>query len=96
MALDLSTFRELYPEMERVPDATVQAKLDEAEGRLDPDYWDTVFDQAHGLKAAHLIAISPAGRQARLNPDKADGNTSIYEREFDRMVQERYTGPVVL
>jgi hypothetical protein len=97
VALDLASFRVLYPEMDRVADTLAQAKLDEAEGRIDPDYFGAgAVDQAHGLLSAHLIAISPAGRQARLVPEKAQGNSTTYYREYEAMLREFNPGPVVL
>lgn len=96
MALTRSAFRTLYSEFDRVEDATVDAKLAEAEDRLSEDYFGDRFDNAHGLMTAHLIAISPAGRQARLDPKKAEGNTTTYQRELGELLKENAPGPTVL
>lgn len=95
MALSRSGFRALYPEFDKVGDGVVDAKLVEAEARLDTTFWGDRFDLAHGLLTSHLIAISPSGRHARLDPKKASGFTSTYEREFDKLLRENYQGPLV-
>lgn len=94
--LDLTTYRVLYPEMDQVADALVEAKLAEAEDRISADYFGATEDVAHGLLTSHLIAISPAGKQARLIADKSEGNSTTYYREYVNLLQENYPGPLVL
>lgn len=81
----LEDFRIRYPQFRTAGDELVQACLDDAEMRVSEDTFGTRFDQAHGLKAAHLLAISPYGRSQRLASN--DGE-SIYQEQLDKLTLE--------
>ena len=75
----LAAFRIRFGEFETAADPLVQACLDAAATELNAAEIGAPFDEAHGLLAAHKLAISPYGRAARMLND--DGK-STYEIEF--------------
>lgn len=76
----LGAFREVFPELHTAGDALVQAMLDRAERSIDSSVFGERFDDAHGLLAAHLLVLSPYGKNARLQ--SATG-TSPYWPQYD-------------
>jgi hypothetical protein len=82
--LDLSAFRVLHPEFAAVQDDTIEAKLAAAELRTDAEVFGDLTDEAHGWLTAHLLAASPAGREALLKGGKEAGATR-YSAERDRL-----------
>lgn len=85
--MNLATFRVRFSEFETAPDAMVQACLDASALETDSSAFDTAYDEAHGLLAAHKLAISPYGQNARMVSDKGE---TTYMRERDAV-----TGRVV-
>lgn len=86
MPLTLAEFVDRFPEFADAPPGLVQAKLDEADRRTPPRVWGVApARDAQGYLAAHLLAISPFGRDARLVSD--DGATT-YGTERARMELE--------
>lgn len=79
----LAAFRTRFPEFEEGSNGIVQACLDAAATELNATEIGTPFDEAHGLLAAHKLAISPFGRAARMLND--DGK-STYEEEFCKVM----------
>lgn len=77
MAVTLASFRVAFPEFEGADDALVQAKLDEATNALDARVFGVRFDEAVQYFAAHRLAISPFGQNARLVAK--DGSTTYGE-----------------
>lgn len=90
MAWTASTFKTAYPEFEALADALVEAKLAEATRRLDARVFGARADDAVGLQAAHLLALSPFGQHARLESDKGD---TTYRQELQRMMRASAGGP---
>lgn len=58
----------------------VQSKLDEALGALNPEVYQHQLEFAQGYLAAHLLAISPLGKNARLEDDPSNGDTPYGRR----------------
>ena len=79
----LAAFRSRFPEFEEGSNGIVQASLDAAATELNATEIGTAYDEAHGLLAAHKLAISPFGRAARMLND--DGK-STYEVEFSNVM----------
>tara|TARA_R100001198_G_C5122651_1_gene144658 strand:- start:99 stop:386 length:288 start_codon:yes stop_codon:yes gene_type:complete len=69
------------------PSGLVQSKLDEALGALNPSVYGHQLDTAHGYLAAHLLAINPLGKNARLEDDPANGDTP-YGRRYKQIRKE--------
>ena len=80
---DLTSWRAAYPEFRGVSDGTCQAKLDEAALQVDPGVWGAKAGAGHGLLAAHLLASSPFGQNAKMS--SVDAGTT-YLANFKRMV----------
>jgi uncharacterized protein YaiI (UPF0178 family) len=75
-------FRKAYPEFRETAEELVQQKLDAADERInDSVFGDNVSIRATMLLAAHLLAISPSGEQARIWV--RGSQTTMYKREFD-------------
>lgn len=89
--MTLSDFRVRYPEFRTASDAFVQAYLDDAAKSLVGPSYDLgdAYDVAHGLATAHLIAVSPAGKNARMVND--DGTTQ-YGKTLSEMMRARVVG----
>lgn len=68
MALDESEFRKRHPEFKGANSELVQIKLADALRRLSPALFGSNFDEAHGWKTCHLLATTPWGMAARLDP----------------------------
>lgn len=63
-----------HPEFVTAATASITSALADAERNVS-DSWDTRRDEVVALTAAHALAVSPAGRHARLSTDKGG---SIY------------------
>ena len=92
MAASLSTFRVRFPEFDAVQDPLVQAALDEADLSIDRDEWKTKADAGQMYLAAHKLALSPYGQQARL---VAKDGSSTYEAHYKGLMMSVAIGAVV-
>lgn len=89
MAMTLARFRTEQPEFEQVPDAYIQAYLDEATTELDPEIWGVKFDQGVKYRAAHKMALSPQGMAMKLVTNKGE---STYGAHFTELAQSVASG----
>jgi hypothetical protein len=87
--MNLSTFRTKHPEFEKASDSLIQATLDSAEDMLDADIFGNQFDSAHEYLTAHLLALSPFGRNAKLT--SKDGR-SVYQDTWEMIKYSRTQG----
>lgn len=84
MALvDLTAFRVNRPEFVRVSDAQVQGALDQAAASTPADPWFEHQAEGHEMLAAHLLASSPAGHNAR--KEDGTGETTTYQARFEQL-----------
>jgi hypothetical protein len=79
-----TTFKARWSEFAPIDDALVQSALDEAAREVDERYFGARTDDAVGLRAAHRVAISPMGQQARLESDKG---ATTYGALYDEMAR---------
>jgi hypothetical protein len=85
-------FKAKFPEFATAPDSRVEEVLADAELET-ADSWDARRDRVVALRAAAALALSPAGRNARLfaaagSSSKGDLTfTSTYQVELDRLIQ---------
>jgi hypothetical protein len=86
--LTLIQFRDRFPEFATAADALVTACLTAAAGETSATALGTAYDEAHGLLAAHKLAISPFGGMARLEA----GKETTYQQER-RALLERVIVP---
>ncbi len=87
--MDLATFRVLYPEFRTAEDPIVEGRLADAALELDADLYDTRLDEAQGYLAAHMLAVSPFGRSARMVNE--DGSTT-YQKRLNRVLRVSLVG----
>jgi hypothetical protein len=88
----LAAFRSRFPEFSTCPDATVSAVLTAAATELNSTEIGAPYDEAHGLLAAHKLAISPYGRAARMLNEQGH---STYEAEFSNVMARAIPGIAV-
>lgn len=69
MALTLARFLVRHEEFATVADPVVQTYIDDALRRTPADVWGDDQEAAAAWLAAHLIEVSPYGRDARLDED---------------------------
>ncbi len=82
MAVTLASFRAQFPEMQKAPDDLVSSALALADPQVNPTVYGTRADEALLFYAAHVVACSPFGQNARLASDK---NQSTYGEHFKRL-----------
>lgn len=87
--MTLAQFRVHYPEFRTAPDEFVLSFLAAAETMISAAVVGTRYDQLHGLKAAHLMAISPGSINARL---VAKDGTTTYGVAFTQCAQSKVAG----
>lgn len=82
MAVTTASLIEAYPEFaplsEQYPDL-VDAVIARAERRIGPSWPDEIRDDIVELQACHMLAMSPAGRNAKLSEP---GMPSSYQYEL--------------
>lgn len=66
MTVEARDFLARFPEFEPAPPAMIGAAIAEAKRGVDADVWREKTDDGVRWLAAHLLAISPFGQQARL------------------------------
>lgn len=76
--MTLAEFRIVFPELNTAGDTIVTRFLASAERSIDADLYGDRFDDAHGYLAAHLLCLSPYGKNARLS--SKEGKTTYGER----------------
>lgn len=73
-----------FPEFDQITEAYIDVKLAEAEAMLDELAFGTtgndLYNIAVGYQAAHLLALSPYGKQLQLTSD--DGK-SVYSKALE-------------
>ena len=84
MAVTPASFKAARPEFRQLTDTQVQAALDEAALLVDTEVWGDRTDMGVSYRAAHLLALSPHGKAARLITRGNEGDT-LYNREFRRL-----------
>ena len=84
--MNLAQFKNQYPEFKTCQDPFLQSFLDAAATMISEAVVGTRYDTLHGLKAAHLIALSPAGVNARL---VAKDGTTTYGNMFREVAQSK-------
>jgi hypothetical protein len=85
-----------FPEVANAPSAVLTARLADAERLTALDYDPALRDMRVKYYALELVALSPGGEFARLDPSKeSDGARSIYER-MRLTIDRSYSGPMVV
>lgn len=89
--MNLAAFRVRFPEFDAVADALVQARLDDALLELDSNDWGDLLDQGQSYLAAHKLALSPYGQQARL----AVNFETTYHKHFEKLKRQVTVAAIV-
>lgn len=84
MAVTPQSFIAARPEFAKTQLSVIQAMLDEATTELDPTVWNALLDQGVSYLAAHKLALSPFGQNARMI---AKDGTTTYWTHFQRLVR---------
>ncbi len=81
--MTLAQFKVRFPEFRTADDSLVSAVLAESGNELNSEELGDAYNAAHGLLAAHKLAISPFGQSARMVNDEGE---TTYNREFIAVV----------
>jgi hypothetical protein len=71
-----------FPEFREADGDLLSSRLTAAIGRVDAEVWGPQWSNGVLMLAAHLLAISPYGQNARLS---AKDGSSTYLAEYERM-----------
>jgi len=82
-----------FPEFVNVPDAVVQAVIDDVAVEFDTRVWGKYLNKGMAYLVAHVLTLSPYGQQARIAA-KA-GSSTTYFQEYQRMLSVVATGCMV-
>ena len=83
MAVSVEQLRSEFPEFAHTNEALLAAKLADATAMLNAHAFGDTHDHAVKYMAAHLVALSPNGEFARLDPnEESDGARTLYERQY--------------
>jgi hypothetical protein len=83
--MDITAFRLTFPELNTASDTLVTRFLASAARSIDSDLFGDRYDDAQGYLAAHLLCLSPYGKNARLSSDsgKTTYGTRYEEIRFE-------------
>lgn len=85
-----------FTEFSNTDSALITAKIDDATAMLNAVAFGERYDFVTKYLACHLVALSPGGEFARLDPNKEpDGARTLYEREYLRLLRS-LAGPMVV
>ena len=87
--MDCITFKARFPEFNRLPDVTIQDALDRGVAQTNANVFGPLQDEASSYLAAHFLALSPYGQQARL---VAKDGTTTYFTHWIRIAQLKSAG----
>jgi hypothetical protein len=90
VAWTAATLKARFAEFGPTPDAVVTACLVAAANQVDPRLFGDDTDEAVGWLAAHKLASSPHGVQARLEKTSPE---TVYLAEWRRIARTRAGGP---
>ena len=87
--MDTLTFKARFPEFARLPDVTLNDVIARATARTNATVMGDQADEAIGYMAAHLLALSPYGQQARLSEP---GKTTTYYQHWLEIARYKTVG----
>jgi len=96
VAVTVEQLRSEFPEYAHTDSGLLAGKIADATAMLNPSAFGALYDQAVKYMACHLVALSPSGEFARLDPkDQDDGARTTYERQYQRILRGLATPMVV-
>jgi len=94
MAVTYASFVIEFPELADAGQPLIEAKIAGAELRVGADVWPaSVRDQGVLYRAAHMLALSPYGAQAKMVSKSGE---TTYGKQYESLVQEIGAGFLVL
>jgi hypothetical protein len=85
-----------FPEFKRASFALISGKLADADAMIAADVPSPQREALVKYQAAALLALSPGGEFARLDPTKeSDGARSLYERQLLALQRAQYLPMVI-
>jgi hypothetical protein len=91
--MTVAEFKAKYPEFTEAGDPLIQEHLDDAAAQTDAEIWGDKSEIGIGLMTAHLMALSPYGRNARLEKEPF---TTIYGERLRVMQSDVASGHRVI
>jgi len=89
MAVTPASLKAAHPEFETATNGLVQSMIDYAELMVNPGTWGSSADMGITLLACHYLAMTPAGREMRLDPAMKSGGAGLgmtaYGIMFERL-----------
>lgn len=83
MAVSVEQLRTEFPEFAHTDEGLLAGKIADAMAMLNAHAFGDAHDQAIKYMAAHLVALTPNGEFARLDPnEEEDGARTLYERQY--------------
>jgi len=93
LVLSVRKFQNRFPEFKETDAVQVQRALEDSQGTLDATTWGDRLEQGIAYQAAHLLAMSPLGEQAKLSLEKRG---TIYGQRFEMLKRIVATTPTVI
>src|SRR3954469_3264064 len=90
--MDLPAFRNRFGEFEGTEDGPILACLNAAEAEVSTEAWGARWDEAHGLTAAHKLALSPYGTAARLITSTGEGGEVVTRTSYELTLEAMKRG----
>ncbi len=91
MAIDVPSFKAAFPEFAQAPDSLVQAQLNYAIARVDPNVWGTLAEEGTFVHCARFLALSPYARKMGL-VDAKDGGQTPYDKRLTQLLRSVTAG----
>jgi hypothetical protein len=88
--MTVAVFVVQFPEFGSVDEDQLQLHLDAAELEIDRDVWLEKGDQGQAYLAAHKLALSPFGNNARLVAEDGSTTYSIHYEKLQRQVSSGF------
>ena len=92
MALDVASFKVVFPEFTDAGDAMIALYIQDASQRVNVAF-GSLFDRAHAIMTAKMLAQSSFGQQARL---LSKTGRSTYDDQLDNLAYTFNAGGTVL
>lgn len=92
MALDVATFKTIFPEFTDAGDPLIALTISDAINRVTTDFGN-LYDRAVAVMTARMLSQSSYGQQARL---KADNKMSTYDIQWRDLAYSCNAGGTVL
>jgi hypothetical protein len=83
VAVTVDSFQQTFSEFRKTDRGEIEAKLKLARLEVASDIWGSRADAGVLYMTAHLLALAPAGQNAKLKPQNAA--QTVYLQHFDRM-----------